>query len=306
MKIYDNIYDYLPPNYKDEIILDTDFYVGNFNNFCLQQEDDFKKYYFSHRRNFFEISLAIKDSMHVKIGNTQFSEVENTLELVSPFQIFSVGHNSETKKYKNHSDDNIYTIFFKASFLKPIISPYQLQNEFPYFKIHSSPKYQLSKEQIKDFIDIIRIMHTYSKTENNHSIPILQSYLNILLYMIKNITNSREKIPINRFETISSKFEHYLSLSKGAFCSLTEYASMLNISSVYLSECVKKATSKSAQSVLIDYKILFMKTALTHSEKSISQIAEEMAYNELTNFTKFFKKHTGITPKQFKHNITNT
>jgi len=49
--------------------------------------------------------------------------------------------------------------------------------------------------------------------------------------------------------------------------------------------------------------MLEIKRAIMSTNNSLKEIAYEMGFEEVTNFTKFFKKHTGLTPKVFKINL---
>ncbi|MFD1552673.1 hypothetical protein DNU06_09095 [Putridiphycobacter roseus] len=74
----------------------------------------------------------------------------------------------------------------------------------------------------------------------------------------------------------------------------------MNISPIYLTECTKKATGKSAQKIIIDYKILYAKTLLHQMDKSVAEVAYALDFNEVANFNQFFKRNTGITATQFR------
>ncbi len=83
--------------------------------------------------------------------------------------------------------------------------------------------------------------------------------------------------------------------------SVKEYASQMNISPIYLTECFKKATGKSAQKIIIDYKILYAKTLLHQMDKSVAEVAYALGFNEVANFNQFFKRNLGITATQFRN-----
>lgn len=106
---------------------------------------------------------------------------------------------------------------------------------------------------------------------------------------------------MNRFDTIMSKFEQVILNSNHQFLSVKEYASQMNISPIYLTECVKKATGKSAQKIIIDYKILYVKTLLYQMNKSVADVAYALGFNEVANLNQFFKRNLGVTATQFRN-----
>ena len=198
-------------------------------------------------------------------------------------------------------EDDGYVIYFKASLFHHLNQSYEVQNEFPFFKIHTLPIYHLSEDDFSEILSIIEEIYRESRGNKIHSLEVVRSLLLVFLYKIKRITQENEGIvTMNRFDAIMSKFEYEILSGKDGFLSVNEYASNLNISPIYLSECVKKATGKSAQKVIIDYKILHAQTLLHQMEKSISDVADSLGFNEVANFNQFFKRHTGITASQFR------
>jgi len=301
MKVFEEIYDYLPEEMRNLPFVESGFYIQRFSDFDIESEKIYEKYQTAHKRNFFEITLAIKESININIGGTSYCGTKNFLELVSPFQLFSIDSTPLLKEKEAAEYDETYTILFKPCFFKPARQAYEIQNEFPFFNIHTTPRYQLSAKEMSELSPIIEAMYIEAKHPKTYSYQILESYFKILLYMIKQIAQSEVKnISNNRFDTVTSKFEQIISINGSNFTSVAQYASQLNISSIYLSECVKKSTGKSAQQVLIDYKTLYIKSLLHQTDKPISEIAMEIGFSEVTNFTKFFKRNTGLTPNQFR------
>lgn len=79
-----------------------------------------------------------------------------------------------------------------------------------------------------------------------------------------------------------------------------DYAQMMSISAKHLNTVVKTFTLNTAKYFIDQYVILEIKRAIISTNNSLKEIAYEMGFEEVTNFTKFFKKHTGLTPKAFK------
>lgn len=62
-----------------------------------------------------------------------------------------------------------------------------------------------------------------------------------------------------------------------------------------------KQTSGATPKQLIAQRLtLEAKRLLAHSKQSVHQIAFSLGFNEPTNFIKFFKKYTALTPRQFR------
>lgn len=78
-----------------------------------------------------------------------------------------------------------------------------------------------------------------------------------------------------------------------------EYAEMLHVTPNHLNKCVKSVVNKTAQNLLNEMLVLEAKSLLKYSELSISQIAEQLCNQTPSNFTRFFKSQTGVSPRQY-------
>ncbi len=304
MKIFNNIREYFQNIDKNVDAFSENFYITRFSDFVQKNEEHQieKELTLPHKRNFFEIAIIVQNSDKMNIGNNIFENIKCSLVTISPFQVVSFNNiTSPVTELNPKHDIDGFLLFFKPSFFSSIQKPYEIQNEFPFFKIHTSPIYKLSKDNFDSIYKTAEHIYDESKGHKMNNIEMVRSFLLILLFQIKRITyNNDIEVSTNRFAAITSKFEQIISANNGSFYSVQEYASRMNISAVYLSECVKEATGKTAKKIIIDYKILYAQSLLQQTNKTISEIAEELEFIDVSNFTKFFKRNTGVTPKKFR------
>ncbi len=78
------------------------------------------------------------------------------------------------------------------------------------------------------------------------------------------------------------------------------YAQELCISSKYLAATVKTVTGKTAGDWIEDYVMLEAKAMLTNTDMTISQISGHLHFPDTSTFGKYFRRHTGLSPKEFK------
>ena len=79
------------------------------------------------------------------------------------------------------------------------------------------------------------------------------------------------------------------------------YASRLCITPRYMSTLVKTASGKTAKEWIDDALAIKIKIELKHTDKSIARIAEEMHFPSTSFFCRFFKRMTGMTPRQYQN-----
>jgi AraC-like DNA-binding protein len=81
---------------------------------------------------------------------------------------------------------------------------------------------------------------------------------------------------------------------------VTFYADQLHVTTKHLNEICKRALAKTTNELIQERSVLEAQRLLIHSELTSTQIAAELGYFDTTYFFRFFKKHTGQTPEQFR------
>ena len=80
---------------------------------------------------------------------------------------------------------------------------------------------------------------------------------------------------------------------------VSELAAQLHVHPVHLSNTVKAVTGRSTCDWYEHALLTLSKELLLDPDYSIAQVAAQLTYDP-SNFTKFFKRFTGQTPKQFR------
>jgi len=78
------------------------------------------------------------------------------------------------------------------------------------------------------------------------------------------------------------------------------YASLLNITPKHLNSISHKCARLSSKVIIDHYTVLQIKLLLRNSQASIKEIAWEYNFANFSFFCRYFKKHTGITPQQYR------
>lgn len=83
--------------------------------------------------------------------------------------------------------------------------------------------------------------------------------------------------------------------------SLQEISSYVNVHPNYLSSAFKKEVGKNLIEYINELKISAIKGYMDYTNLSISEISYTFNFNHITYFSRFFKKHTGLTPKEYRN-----
>lgn len=105
---------------------------------------------------------------------------------------------------------------------------------------------------------------------------------------------------LNRGQVISRDFkelvsQHYLTKKQ-----VRAYADLLSITPRHLSEMIKTHTGLPPSHWVLTMEMLEAKFQLTYSTRTIAEIADYLGYRDPAYFGKVFKKHTGLSPQQYR------
>lgn len=105
---------------------------------------------------------------------------------------------------------------------------------------------------------------------------------------------------ISKQDTIAYRF--ILALHENHFRerSVSWYASEANLSPGHFTTLIKAATGKTPSVWIATVTTTYAKRLLEERDKSIKQIAAELNFPEQFTFRKYFKQHTGISPKEYR------
>lgn len=106
-----------------------------------------------------------------------------------------------------------------------------------------------------------------------------------------------------RFELLLNNYYHSaLPTSKG-IPTVQYCADQLCLSTNYFSDLVKKETGMSAIKHIQQKIMDIAKERIMNTQKSISQISDEMGFQYPQHFTRWFKKMEGCTPNEYRNEI---
>ncbi len=156
--------------------------------------------------------------------------------------------------------------------------------------------------------DFTEYFNLLNKEYNNEVLfnrkNILDSLFVILISKLEGIKQTQSTHPLGSSKTIL--FQRFSSLLESNFAQHRKaqfYAKELAITYKHLNTICKDVIQKTAKNVIDDFIILQAKRNLINSELKSSELAYMLGFEDPTNFTKYFKKKTGLTPNSFKKGL---
>ena len=80
------------------------------------------------------------------------------------------------------------------------------------------------------------------------------------------------------------------------------YADKLCFTPKYLSKVIKENSGTSANDWIDNHVVLEAKALLKSTNMTIQQISDELNFPSQSFFGKYFKRHVGVSPKEYKKN----
>ncbi len=181
-----------------------------------------------------------------------------------------------------HSDMLSFSRLYNYHLHLPIIQPEESTENF------NNIVYEIYKEYI--------LPDVFAKEE------ILRLLLKLLLLKAERVKrtlmpkekNSEWFIKFGEFKTL---LEKHFSETRNA----KDYAEMMDISYNHLNKITKSIAGNSVKVFIDNFLILEIKRQLAISDISTKELTYELGFDEPTNFVKYFKKHTLLSPSQFKN-----
>ena len=82
--------------------------------------------------------------------------------------------------------------------------------------------------------------------------------------------------------------------------SVKEYAAMMKVSEWKLNQAITTTLGKAPKAMIDERVMLEAQRMLVYGSQSVKEIGFELGFDEPTNFIKYFRKHTGRTPLEFR------
>lgn len=237
------------------------------------------------------ISLCLYGELTVEINMIEHHISTGSLVITLPEDIL---------QHKETSDD------VKGLFI--IVSQQFIEEAFPqieemlplFLHIQKYPCLNLSVQECIRIQSFYNFFIQHLKDNSFYKNKIVRSILQSLIYYIAGIINLDKDNKRERKDELFTRFVQLIIKNYKKNRKLDFYADKLFITPKYLSDVIKKISGRSAHDWIDQYILLEAKILLRSSHKTIQQIADELNFPNNSFFSKYFKKHCGMTPKEYR------
>ncbi len=148
-----------------------------------------------------------------------------------------------------------------------------------------------------DFYPLFFKIYRYSELASPCFSKMKALMYEILSRLSENAKNN--KVRRSKFNVISQGIK-YLETDEKQLLSVSELATMCNVSEIYFRRLFKEYSGMSPMEFRIKVKMEKAKLFLEYDNLAISEISERLGFSQTAYFIKQFRNYTGISPLQYK------
>lgn len=251
-----------------------------------------KTHVFKAHRHSFYMFVWFKDKGKHFVDYEEVSHPANSLFLIKKNQIHYFCRDSSNEGLTFHFDE---------FFLSKASEEQRNKITFSLFNETGSPFITLDQESINTFASISeKISYETTNRGHNHR-KLIFNYMQILILIIERLKVQHDDIKLvnDRNLEVAIHFNREVEQNMHTFLSVDTYSKRVNVSPAKLTSISRNYFAMSPSKYVAFKKILEAKRLLSNVQMPIKQVGYQLGFDQATYFTKYFKKHTGLTPKDF-------
>lgn len=240
------------------------------------------------------IHFCLQGWAQVTINLKEYEVVENTQVIIMPGSIVRI--NGCSADFRSNYFGFPMDMFHEVS--------HHLEPTFFGF-IRENPCYTLPVENthaIKGLMNATAAI--YADRDNRFRRQIAKNHLQCFLWEIYDKCHryfSRQEIEgRSRQDELFKRFVELVHEYCVSEREVTFYADKLCISTKYLTGICRSVTEKSAKQIIDEFSILEIKVLLQSSGATIQEIADRLNFPDQSYLGRFFKRHEGISPREYQ------
>ena len=244
------------------------------------------------QKDFYQINFITRGDIGTyRISLQEYEQSKRQLYFISPEHIYS---------WKRNHDLDGFLIYFKEDLFN--FNYISLADEFSnLFNPASANTLVVNLEEAKFVESALLSLRRIYDSEHVLKTKVIGFALLSFLYYLKGLhlkLASADKVYaskslVSRYKNLIKNF--FLKEKKVSF-----YAKLLNVSPNHLNAVCKRQVGETAKELLEKQILNEAKIQLQYSDNSMKEIAHYLGFSEPTNFTRFFKKHTGYAPRDYQ------
>lgn len=286
------------PLYQGEITFGTDARLSRppaVKGCLLLSSEGMKRSLPLHRVHFYQLTLCLAGTSSTTLSLTDYPLHKNVVYFSYPGQTNVV--RDVDPALVTHS------IFFTQDFYLTGKQPLMMLYQFPFLRYDGVSAFELTEGQAAAVG--AQLEHLHQVYTGDYALR--EEVVRIGISLMLHTANQRyAELNLPRQENapagvvLTNRFIYLICQNHLASRRVGDYADLLAVTANHLNETVKHTTGKTCSELIKTMMILETKIMLRQTDKSIGEIADAFNFQDLSHFTKYFKKYVGLTPVEFR------
>ena len=260
----------------------------------------------------YEMTDAPEDSFKTKnfsilLMKTGFLKIQlqHIIEDLSAYDLLIIPKEISCRTLESQDILQFFLISFSSESAFKNVLRRELVDSF-YFFVRSEPlKINLEEKEFSVLSLIYKLLFYISKgtLKDDFDYELKRIIINLFLYELRLIYAkqiSETSLHISQKENIVIRFLSILSIHCKKHHNVKFYAGALLVSPNHLNKTVKEVTGKSAKKIILEAILAEALNLLEDSPYTIAEIAEELEFTSVSEFSRFFKKFILLTPSEYR------
>lgn len=266
---------------------DTWHYMSHLSNACASED--------AHRTSAYAICLLSKGSLQL--------ETNLFVQKVQAPAVFTIAPSTIRKFTDLGASYDARIFFFRKEVFLEGRADINYLDKFDFFEKAGKQVMALNPDDLQKFNTLFDLVHKKSFDSGPRTSSIIQSMINIILNELDEIhqSHAEEQDPqSDKQNPVLSQFKTLLAENFINERSVSFYAGKMFLTPKYFSTVIKEASGRTAGEWINEMLLLESKVRLQNKEQSIAQVAYDLDFSDPSHFGKFFKKHVGISPMEYR------
>jgi AraC family transcriptional regulator, transcriptional activator of pobA len=207
-----------------------------------------------------------------------------------------------------------YIVTFSESFLKQYVHE-NILDEFPFLIAEVAPPSYPDREIFQIFDDLGSQLLQEYQSDSAYKYKVIGCLTVVLLLKIKEWfwkvydprteASTSSNITLMFQRNLEAHFRDLLVGKCDRLLQVQDYAQAQYLHPNYFSTVIKYKTGKSVNSWIAEKTIAEAKAMLARSSESVQEIAARLGFKDAGHFSRFFKKHTKLSPLSFRQSVSS-
>lgn len=245
-----------------------------------------------HRHNYYEVLVFTKGGGKHEIDFETHKIKSNSIHFVAANQVHVV---------KRLPGSSGYSFLFAAEFTD---SNFNL-SELAFYKPENTRILNLTKHDFEEVVNLLAEVQNNFMADNKARREEIKYLFQAVLLKLQRLYllqgNAKQILPIKNKQAL--QLQALIEENYKKHWRASDYAAAIRTTSIQLNTVSKQYFGKSTEAVIQERLLLEIKRALVYGTKSIKEICFDLNFEDPTYFIRFFKKHTGTTPLEYRKSV---